>query len=161
MVPESRIELEHHLEVRIETAGRHHDGLAADRHRLTGLGIAAFQAGDAASLEPQPRDLCLGNDLAALVTEAFDEMSHQAQTVALGPGPAHYGVAFLDFEIDPLHAEAFGPVIEIVEGVFNVVAGPDRVDRRPPPVDPVLESEVGRAMDNRGRASFRCRSSRV
>ena len=147
MVSESGFELEHHLEVRVEATGCHHDGLAADGDRLTGLGIATFQTGDAAALEPQCRDLRLGNDLAALRTEAFDEVSHQAQTVALGPRPAQHGVAFLGFEVDPPHAEAFGPVVEIVERVLDVVAGPDRVGRRTSPFDPVLEGQVGCILD--------------
>ena len=82
-----------------------------------------------------------------LLAEAFDEAGHQAQTVALGPGPAQHGVALLDFHVDPLHAEAFGPVIEIVEGVLDVVAGPDHVGRRTSPLDPVLEGQVGRVVD--------------
>src|SRR5262249_23986902 len=88
VVSESGIKLEHHLEVRVEATGCYHNSLAADGDRLTGLGIATFQTADTAALEPQRRDLRLGNDLAALLTEAFDEVSHQAQTVALGPGPA-------------------------------------------------------------------------
>jgi hypothetical protein len=147
VVSESGIELEHHLEVRVEATGCHHDSLAADGDRLASLGITTFQTGDAAALEPQRRNLRLGNDLAALLTEAFDEVSHQAQTVALGPGPAPHGVAFLGFEVDPLHAEAFGPVVEIVERVLDVVAGPDRVGRRTSPFDPVLEGQVGCVMD--------------
>src|SRR5262249_54399223 len=127
--------------------GRHHDGPAADRHPLTGLGVATVQAGDAVALEPQPGDFRLGNDLAALLTEAFDEASHQAQAAALGPRPAQRGVAFLGFEVGPLHAEAFGPVVEIVERVLDIVTGPDRVGRRTSPFDPVLEGEVGRVMN--------------
>src|ERR1700716_2224661 len=52
-----------------------------------------------------------------------------------------------NFHVDPLHAEAFGPVIEIVEAVLDVVAGPDQVGRRTSPLDPVLEGQVGRVVD--------------
>ena len=99
------------------------------------------------SREAERRDLGLGNDLAALLAEVVDEVGHQAQPVALGPGPAQHGVAFLDFQVDPLHAHAFGPVIEIVQGVLDVVAGPDFVGRRTAPRDPVVEGEVGGVMD--------------
>ena len=95
----------------------------------------------------EPGDLGLGNDLAALLAEAVDQVGHQAEPVALGPGPAQHGVALLDFHVDPLHAEAFGPVIEIVQGVLDVVAGPDHVGRRTAPRDPVLEGQVGRVVD--------------
>ena len=139
--------LKHHLEVRVEASGRHDDGLASDGHALAGAVVAALQAGDAATLEAEPRDLRLGHDLAASLAEACDESGHQAQTVVLGPGPALHGVALLDFHVDPLHAEAFGPVIEIVEAVLDVVAGPDHVGRRTSPLDPVLEGQVGRVVD--------------
>src|SRR5262249_6085718 len=142
VIREIRIELEHHLQVRVEATGRHYDGLAADGHRLTGLGAATVEAGHAAALEPQPCDFRLRNDLAALLTEAFDEATHQAQAVELGPRPAQRGVAFLGFEVDPLHAEAFGPVVEIVERVLDIVTGPDRVGRRTSPFDPILEGKI-------------------
>ena len=38
-------------------------------------------------------------------------------------------------------------MIEIVQGVLDVVAGPDRVGRRTSPRDPVLEGQVGRVVD--------------
>ena len=147
VVLESGIELEHHVDVRVEAAGRHDDGLAAHGHRLAGLGMAALQAGDAAVLEREPSDLGLGNDLAALLAEAVDEAGHQAETIALGPGPAVHGVALLDLHVDPLHAEAFGPVIEIMQRVLDVVTGPDHVGRRTAPRDPVLEGQVGGVVD--------------
>ena len=86
--------------------GRHDDGLAAHGHRLASPGIAALQACDAAVLEPEPRDLRVGNDLAVLLAEPFDEAGHQAETVALGAGPALHRVALLDFHVDPLHSES-------------------------------------------------------
>ena len=138
---------EHHIEVRVEAAGRHDHGLASDGHGLAGPGVAALQAGDAAALEAEPGDLRLGNDLAAALAEACDKSAHQAQTVALGPGPALHGVALLDFHVDPLHAQAFGPVIEVMEAVLDVVAGPDHVGRRTSPLDPVVERQVRRVAD--------------
>jgi hypothetical protein len=147
VVAERGTVFEHHVEVRVEAAGRHHHRFAADRHRLTGAEIAALQASDAATLEPQSRDLRLGNDLAAFVAEAFDEVSHQAQAVAIRPGPAQHRVALLDLQIDPFHAERLGPVIEVVERMLDVIAGPDLVGRRTAPCDPVLERQVGRVLD--------------
>ena len=77
-------------------------------------------------------------------------MRHQAQAVALGSGPAQHRVALLRFQVGPAHAEGFGPVIEIVKGVVDVITRPDRIDGRTSPFDPVVEGEVGRVMDASG-----------
>ena len=46
-------------------------------------------------------------------------------------------------------------MIEIVEAVLDVVAGPDHVGRRASPLDPVLEGQVGRVVDTVLRLQWR------
>ena len=147
VVAERRIELNHHVAVRVEAAGRHHHGLAFHRHRLAGLGVASFKAGDAAVGAGQPRDLGVGDDLAALLAEAVDQMRHQAEAVAVASCPAHHRVAFLLLQVGPCGAQAFGPVIEIVQTVLDVVARPHLVGRRTAPTHPIVERQVRRVVD--------------
>src|SRR5262249_38444552 len=101
----------------------------------------------AAVLAREPGDLGRRDDLAALGEETVDQPGHQALAVALGARPAQHRVPLLDLEVDPFRAEALGPMIEIVQRVLDVVAGPDLVGRRAAPRDPVAEGEVRRIVD--------------
>ena len=143
VVAQSGIELEHHVEVRVEAAGRHHDGFALDRDRLAGPGIAAFEARDAAALEAEPGDLRLGNDLAALAAEAFDQMGHQAETVALGPGPAQHRVALLHFQVGPASRRGLRPSDRDRAGCARCSSAPRR--RRPTDLPTSIQSSKARS----------------
>ena len=61
--------------------------------------------------------------------------------------PAVHAVAFLEFQVHPPDAVTFGPVIEIMQRVLDVVTGPDRIGRRTSPFHPVIEGEIRRVVD--------------
>ena len=77
----------------------------------------------------------------------LDQRRHQAESVVVRPVPAQHAVAFLNFHVDPFGAAALGPVIEIVQRVFEIIARPHFVGRAAAPFDPVFEGEIRRVLD--------------
>ena len=64
--------------------------------------------------------------------------------------PAVYAIAFLEFHVYPLCATGFGPVIEIMESMFEIESRPHFIGRALAPFDPVFESEIRRVFDALG-----------
>src|SRR4029453_18365351 len=58
--------------------------------------------------------------------------------------PAEHAIAFLKFHVHPLRATAFGPVIKIMESMFEIKSRPHFIGGALTPLDPVFEGKIGR-----------------
>ena len=143
-----RLRFKNHLDIRVEAAGRHHDGLRHHLDFLAGLRVAALEAGDAAAVVThQGGDLGIGDQLAALAAIGRDQPRHQAEAALVGARPTDDGVALLRLGVDPFDAMALAPVIEVVQRVLDVEARPLLIRRGSAPLHPVVEREIG-CVDN-------------
>src|SRR6266545_2469738 len=56
--------------------------------------------------------------------------------------PAVHAVAFLELHIDPFRAATFRPMIEVVQGMFEIIARPYFVGGAATPFHPIFEGHV-------------------
>src|SRR5262249_5787581 len=146
----------HHVEVRVEAAGRYDDGLAADLSRLAGPDVCRADARDTPVVTQDLLGARPGEDRhSGTRLHRANQRRHETQAVAIRTMPAEHAFAFLELEVDPLRAVPFRPEIEIVQRVLDVVAGPRLVGIPAAPCDPVLERQLGRVADPQGFLPWR------
>ena len=115
------------------------------------LRVDGADPGDAPPVGQEPVRSGAGEDLRRGVRRhRADQRLHQPEAVAVRAMPAMDTVAFLELQVHPLGAVLLGPVIEVVQGVLDVVARPHFIDRAPAPRHPVRKRLV-RCVDDAQR----------
>src|SRR5207249_8161350 len=136
--------LQDHIEIRIKAPRRDYDALAVNLETLF-FSVRRRHPADAAVVGEQFTGRSRSHKLNVRQRiGGLDERRHEAETVIVGPVPAHHTIALLKLHIGPFYAAALGPVIKVMKRMLEIKSCPYLVGGTLSPLHPILEGDVWR-----------------